>query len=65
MARKITNTTFTINIPSTYLEDGDDVIFKFRMESNNIPSIIESRNTRRGELNVIVTSSPEGNPENI
>jgi hypothetical protein len=37
MAQKITNTNFTINVPSVPLNEGEKLIVRFRMENNDIP----------------------------
>jgi cold shock CspA family protein len=60
MARKITNTTFNINIPSINLEDGDDVIFKFRMESNNVPSSNFTASIAQGSLKISSLAASTG-----
>ena len=45
MARKTTNTTFNINIPSIPLEKGESIIFKFQMEGNSTGSFTASLGT--------------------
>lgn len=45
MAQKTTNTTFNINIPSTPLNVGEKLIFKFQMEGNSTGSFTASLGT--------------------
>ena len=45
MAQKTTNTTFNINIPSTSLNVGEKLIFKFQMEGNSTGSFTASLGT--------------------
>jgi cold shock CspA family protein len=52
MAQKITNTTFNINLPSINLEAGEKLIFKFQMESNNVPSSNFTASIAQGSLKV-------------
>ena len=50
MAQKTTTTTFNINIPSTSLNVGEKLIFKFQMEGNTTSSFTASLGT--GDLKV-------------
>ncbi len=50
MAEKTTTTTFNINIPSTSLNVGEKLIFKFQMEGNSTSSFTASLDT--GNLRV-------------
>ena len=60
MAIKTTNTTFNINIPSTPLEKGESIIFKFQMEGNNVPSSNFTASIAQGSLKISSLAASTG-----
>jgi cold shock CspA family protein len=60
MARKTTNTTFNINIPSINLEKGEIISFKFQMESNNVPSSNFTASIAQGSLKMSSLAASTG-----
>ena len=57
MAQKITNTTFNINIPSTSLNVGDDLIFKFQMNGNTVNNFTASIGVGNLKVNSLAASA--------
>lgn len=56
MAQKITNTTFNINVPSTSLNVGDKLIFKFQMNGNTISNFTASLGVGNLKVNSLAAS---------
>ena len=56
MAQKITNTTFNINVPSTSLDVGDKLIFKFQMNGNTISNFTASIGQGNLKVNSLAAS---------
>ena len=57
MAQKITNTTFNINIPSTPLNVGDKLIFKFQMKGNTTNNFTASVAVGNLKVNSLAASA--------
>ena len=57
MAQKITNTTFNINIPSTPLNVGDKLIFKFQMKGNSTNNFTASVAVGNLKVNSLAASA--------
>jgi cold shock CspA family protein len=58
MARKITNTTFNINIPSINLEDGEIISFKLQCENTSVTNFTAS--IAQGSLKVSSLAASTG-----
>ena len=58
MARKTTNTTFNINIPSIPLEKGESIIFKFQCENTSVTNFTAS--IAQGSLKVSSLAASTG-----
>jgi len=56
MAQKITNTTFNINVPSTSLDVGDKLIFKFQMNGNTVSNFTASIGVGNLKVNSLAAS---------
>ena len=56
MAQKITNTTFNINVPSTNLNVGDKLIFKFQMNGNTTNNFTASIGVGNLKVNSLAAS---------
>jgi cold shock CspA family protein len=57
MAQKVTNTTFNINVPSTSLDVGDKLIFKFQMNGNTISNFTASIGQGNLKVNSLAASA--------
>lgn len=57
MAQKITNTTFNVNIPSTSLNIGDKLIFKFQMKGNSTSNFTASIGVGNLKVNSLAASA--------
>ena len=60
MAQKITNTTFTINAPSVPLNEGEKLIVRFRMVSNDIPLSNFTASIGQGNLRISSLAASTG-----
>ena len=56
MAQKITNTTFNINVPSTNLNAGEKLIFKFQMNGNTTNNFTASIGVGNLKVNSLAAS---------
>jgi hypothetical protein len=56
MAQKTTTTTFNINLPSTPLNVGEKLIFKFQMEGNSTSSFTASLDTGNLRVSLLAAS---------
>ena len=57
MAQKVTNTTFNINVPSTSLNVGDKLIFKFQMNGNSTSNFTASVAVGNLKVNSLAASA--------
>lgn len=57
MPQKITNTTFNINVPSTSLNVGDKLIFKFQMNGNTVNNFTASIAVGNLKVNSLAASA--------